>query len=83
RVLNFFETTFFEENKAYIICSHGDPLYYIYQKISGVRPLPEVKLGDKVIAPPDYQKKGSIRIVSKENATWSVLETVNQEDLKI
>jgi broad specificity phosphatase PhoE len=81
RVLDFFEITNFDEDKNHIICSHGDPLYYIYQKISGVSALAEIELGNEVITPDDYQKKGSIRIIKKENGKWSVEKTINQDEL--
>jgi broad specificity phosphatase PhoE len=81
RVLDFFDTTNFEAEKNYIICSHGDPLYYIYQKISGVPPLAEIELGDEVINPEDYQKKGSVRIIIRKNGNWTVADTINQDEL--
>lgn len=81
RALDFFENTSFEEDKNYIICSHGDPLYYIYQKISGVPDLPEIELGDKVVNPPDYQEKASVRILDRNNGIWSVNKTIKQSDI--
>lgn len=81
RVLDFFDTTNFEGDKNYIICSHGDPLYYIYQKVSGVPSLKEIELGDEVNNPEDYQKKGSIRIIIKENGNLKVEDTINQNKL--
>lgn len=57
RIVHFFETTKFKKNKNYIICSHGDPLYFLYQHLAK-QPL---LVQDQLSVAENYQEKGSIR----------------------
>jgi broad specificity phosphatase PhoE len=81
RVLDFFNSIVFDKNKNYIICSHGDPLYYIYEQVSAVPKLKHIELGDEVKSPDDYQQKASVRILIRNDNRWAVQKTLNQNDL--
>lgn len=82
RVMDFLDNYAFEDGKNYIICSHGDPVYLIYQKASGAPPLPVFTLGQEVVDPPDYPKRGSVKIVTENNGNYKYEKTINQEDLQ-
>jgi broad specificity phosphatase PhoE len=34
RMVEFFDETQFEDDKSYVICSHGGPLFFLYQKLN-------------------------------------------------
>ncbi|MBI2411201.1 MAG: histidine phosphatase family protein [Candidatus Kerfeldbacteria bacterium] len=59
RMIDFWATTLFESDKNYIICSHGDPLFFLYQFLCQ-QPLHD----DLTVNQPEgYQPKASVRIV--------------------
>ncbi len=69
RMIDFYKKTKFTSNKNYIICSHGDPLYFFYQYLTKQPLLKENKLNEEPLTPSDYQSTGSIlkiNIYSKE-----------------
>lgn len=72
RTGEFFEQINWEENRNYIICSHGDVLYSIYQRLKGIAPNLNAYEDGNYADPPGYQPKGSIKIAVKENATWEI-----------
>ncbi|MDA1079122.1 MAG: histidine phosphatase family protein [bacterium] len=59
RIVDFYESLDRSSGKSYIICSHGDPLFFLYQFLDK-QPL----LGrDELDVMEDYQSKGSVRRV--------------------
>ena len=60
RIVNFFQSTNFVDGKSYILCSHGDPLFFLYQYLAHQPLLSQGTLD----APEDeYQPTGSVMIV--------------------
>lgn len=74
RVGDFIESTKWEDGKNYIICSHGDPLYFLKQYLNNENHLPEIEHG--FITPTDYQSKGSIREVTLKEGKWKVQDHI-------
>jgi len=60
RMIDFFESTNWEDGSNYIICSHGDPLYMLYQYLKGAQRVPDFEHGVEHPGFPNYQEKGSI-----------------------
>jgi hypothetical protein len=44
-------------------------------------PLPAYELGDKVIDPQEYQERGSIRLITKENNEHKTSVIIEKKDL--
>lgn len=80
RVLDFIENTSFDNGKNYIICSHGDALYYIYHMSAELPPIERID-SNKAIKPNDYQQKGSVRVLKKKDDKWTAGKTITQDDL--
>lgn len=81
RMLDFLNDTKWEDNNSYIICSHGDPLYFIYQYYAGI-PMPSpIRLGQPIPDYPGYQPRGSVRIMIKEGDNWQVGELIENPNL--
>lgn len=72
RMVDFWKTIKLEDGKNYIVCSHGDPIYFLMQHIRQEKILPEIKIGGKIYVPPDYPALGSISIVKKKNEMWKI-----------
>lgn len=81
RMLDFFNNTEFKQGNNYIICSHGDPIYFLYEKVSNVAPLQENEVGNKPQDPPDYPQKGSIKIIKRKKDEWYLEDTITQDML--
>ncbi len=77
RILDFWQKTKFEDGKNYLICSHGDPIYFLYQYLNNFE---LTKEGD-LAARPDYPSKGSFYVIEKENGEGKVKELIKPEDL--
>lgn len=78
RVSNFWRNVQFDQSNNYILCSHGDPLFFLYQFLTGENPWVDLSINE----PEGYQKKGSVRIVknSREN---KIIDYMTNEDLDI
>jgi len=73
RMVDFIKKTKFQNGKEYIICSHGDPLFFFYQYMADEKILFDPSLED----PSEYQQKGSIRQVNiKENGSYEIKKDV-------
>lgn len=78
RMKKFWESLEFDSKENYLICSHGDPLYFLYQFLSGSPLLTE----EDEYPPSDYQPKGSIRpVVIKSKKEFVVQEMIVQKEL--
>lgn len=77
RIVDFWQKTKFENGKNYIICSHGDPMYFLYQYLNNIE---LTKEGD-LAARPDYPPKGSFYMIEKENGKGKVKKLVKPEEL--
>lgn len=64
RMVDFWENTNWEEGKNYIICSHGDPLYLLYQHLAGHKRVNDFNLGEPPPVFRNDQPKGSIRPIA-------------------
>ncbi len=79
RMIDFWENTNFESGDSYIICSHGDPLYFLYQYLRGIA----IYVDNKVNEPEGYQNKGSVRIVEYVRETnLNILPIIENENLE-
>ncbi len=68
RMADFWNTINFEDNKNYIICSHGDPLLFLFQYLQQ-----EVSNSDSESSQAEsYQSKGSVRLVQINNGQMSL-----------
>lgn len=83
RMIEFFENINWEDNKNYIICSHGDPLYFLYQYLAKIQITEEIELDQPFPEYPNYPSRGSVRIISRENANeeWKVGKLIEQSEL--
>lgn len=67
RMVNFFDTTTFLDGNTYIICSHGDPIYFLYQYLANSPLLADIIHDKNAPAPDDYLQKGEIRPIILDN----------------
>lgn len=72
RMIDFWENIGFEENKNYMVCSHGDPIYYLYQYLNHEKLAPEIPLGKNIIVPKIYLPMAGIWPVDKKDGEWKV-----------
>lgn len=77
RIVDFYQSTPFVDGQDYVICSHGDPLYFLFQHLDHQPLLPQ----DVVIPPEDYQPTGSIRIIRRDTSTTTINPFITQEML--
>lgn len=77
RVSEFWHDHFFDSRLNYLICSHGDPLYFLYQHLLGEKAFSDLT----VLEPAGYQPQGSIRIISWEEEGWAIERTLMNEEL--
>lgn len=68
RMLDFFYEKMKSEQGNIIICSHGDPLYFLYLGLAK-KNLPETV---DAIDRSEYQKKGTVRPVAIEGDTYTI-----------
>lgn len=86
RIVNFFEKNNWENGHEYIVVSHGDPSYFLYKYLKK-QPIEEKEYTQNLgkygtfSHESEYQKKGSIRIISKENKEWVVGEYLQNNEL--
>ena len=59
RMIDFYANTNFEDNHNYIICSHGDPILFLYQYLSGEDLMPDTHSNLEPNIWPGYLPKGS------------------------
>lgn len=53
------------DEETILICSHGDPLYLLYLHLIGKKDISDVDIHGEL---PDYQPKGSIRIITLDDS---------------
>lgn len=82
RMINFFRSTNWEEGKNYIICSHGDPLYFLYLYLKELPIISDIKLDQPIPEYPNYPARGSILPLTYIDGDWEVGAIINQVDLK-
>lgn len=61
RITDFYESLITKNHENVVICSHGDPLYFLYVKLTGEKILDDYNELRRLC--PDYQTKASIRLV--------------------
>lgn len=61
RMIDFFLNTSFKDNHNYIVCSHGDPLLFLYQYLAQEDLMPDTHSNLEPDLWPQYQNKGTIR----------------------
>lgn len=83
RMVDFFEHTAWQEGRNYIICSHGDPLYFLYQYLKNEPLITDIEIGQPIPKYPNYQEKGSVLPITMENGQWNVGKVINQTELNI
>jgi len=84
RMIDFFHSTLFEDNKSYIICSHGDPLYFLYQFFKKEPLITDPSLNQPLPKYLNYQLKGSIRpvhITGPKHDQFKILPTITSSSL--
>ncbi len=72
RIVDFWKNTYFEDGKNYIICSHGDPLYFLYLYLTRQQLPKELNYGEKTEWPKMYLPMGGIWPVEKKSGEWKV-----------
>lgn len=77
RMIDFWGQINFEEKKNYLISSHGDPIYFLYQYFCNFELKKEEDLGDL----PDYPPMGSFYVLEKKGGKWKVKGLVKQENI--
>lgn len=77
RIVDFFQSIEFSDKKNCLICSHGDPLYFLYQHLTK-QPLLSQSTID---VSDDYQPTGSIRPVYVDKRNIIVDPIITQEML--
>lgn len=80
RVLSFFHEMIQGPEERVIICSHGDPLHFLYLGLKG-SPLPDWKGDTGEYGNPDYLKKGYIRPLFIENNEYRFEPMITQDVL--
>jgi len=82
RVVDFITNTKFEDQKNYIITTHGDPIYFFYCYVNKL-PLPEPRkiMQNTHLVIRDYPPKGSITVINKEGSNFEVEAIIPPESL--
>ncbi len=81
RVSDFWDSMKWEDNKNYIVCSHGDPLHFLYLHLYHKDLGMELEEGVEISNLPGYPGKGSVRQVRLENGELEIGEIIGIEDL--
>lgn len=83
RMVDFFHTTTLLDGNNYIVCSHGDPLYFLYQYLTEQPLLAEEVHEKNPVGPDDYQQKGDIRpiILDAHKNILEIQPIIRQEKL--
>jgi broad specificity phosphatase PhoE len=79
RMIDFYENTTWDDSKNYIICSHGDPLYMLYNYLLGNPPVKDYEFDQPKPSFEGYQPMGSIRVVQLDNDKAIVGELIENE----
>lgn len=80
RIVDFYEDIKRQNYKNVIICSHGDPLYFLHIYLIGGKILNDYKQLRKLY--PEYQTKASIRLVKLEDGVVKDIQLLlDQEEL--
>ena len=78
RVVDFFTKTNFIPGKEYILCSHADPLYFLYLHLAKKPLLPQ----DCLDPPDDYPSMGSVRTIRVlHNGRFDIEPLLSQKQL--
>jgi len=77
RLADFWMTTKFEIDKNYLICSHGDPLYFLFQFLKKGQLSNDLSVNE----PTGYQQKASVRIIDMSGENVQFVEYIENEDL--
>jgi len=77
RMIQFWETANFHPGKNYIVCSHGDPLFFLFQYLDHQT----IHTDMEINKPVGYQSKGSIRLIEKNGDDIVVHDYQESEDL--
>lgn len=83
RMIDFFNSMTMLDGNSYIICSHGDPLYFLYQHLANL-PLLSDEVHEKIpIAPDDYVQKGEVRPIVLDNHknVLEIMPIIKQEKI--
>lgn len=72
RMIDFWKNAGFETEKNYIVCSHGDPLYFLYLYLINGKLPEEVAFGQKIVWPKIYLPIAGIWPVEKKDGEWKV-----------
>lgn len=81
RIIDFWENIGFKENKNYIICSHGDPLYFLYAYLNHEKIRDDVLFGEEIVWPKIYLPMAGIWPVEKKEGKWLIHPIIKNEDL--
>lgn len=77
RMADFWENAKFEDDKEYIVCSHGDPLLFLFQYLNG----DEIYADLSVDEPEYYQLKGSVRVVEyRGKGDYEIVRYIENEE---
>lgn len=81
RMVDFWESAEWERDKNYIICSHGDPLYTLFNYLSKNPPLPEIEFNKVRHVFVGYQPMGSIRPIEIVNDKVEIGDLMENDQL--
>ena len=77
RMIQFWDTANFHPEKNYVICSHGDPLFFLFQYLDHQTIHTDLNINK----PFGYQSKGSVRLIEKNEDDLVDCEYWENEDL--
>jgi broad specificity phosphatase PhoE len=78
RMAEFWKTADFQDGKSYIICSHGDPLLFLYQYLTDQDLNNDLNINELG----SYQQKASVRIVEYISPDkYTVHDYISNENL--
>lgn len=77
RMIQFWENSNFHPEKNYIICSHGDPLFFLFQYLDRQTIHTDLNINKPV----GYQPKGTVRLIEKNGEDILVHGYQENEDL--
>lgn len=81
RMVDFWESAGFENNKNYIVCSHGDPIYFLYVYLIHEKLRDEVPFGQKIAWPEIYLPMAGIWPVTKKDGNYVVDKIIKIEEI--
>lgn len=77
RMVDFWKNINFEENKNYIVCSHGDPLYFLYAYLNHEKIRDDVLFGEEIVWPKIYLPMAGIWPIEKIDEKWIIHKIIN------